>query len=107
MERQAFVYILRCSDDSYYVGSHRGSVVEDRVNAHNEGVYPDAYTFTRRPVECVWSGCFPTIKEAVAFERQLKGWSRKKKEAVINGDWEALPSLSKRPSVQQKLQASS
>lgn len=107
MEKTAFVYILRCADGSYYVGSHRGSDVEDRVNAHNLGVHKQAYTFTRRPVVCVWSGDFPTFAEAAAFERQLKGWSRKKKEAFVRGDFDALKFEAKRPGAKQKLNTSS
>ncbi len=107
MDWQAFVYILQCRDGSYYVGSHRGSNVEDRVNAHNLGVHKQAYTFTRRPVKCVWSGDFPTFQEAVAFERQLKGWSRNKKEAFIRGDFDALRFESKRPRVKAKTRSSS
>lgn len=97
MKTIGFVYILRCADGSYYVGSHRGTDVMDRVNAHNIGVHKDGYTFTRRPVQCVWSGDFPTFVEAVAFERQIKGWSRKKKEAFIRGDFDALQFEAKRP----------
>ena len=103
---QAFGYILKCADGSYYVGSHRGSAVEDRVNAHNQGVFRNAYTITRRPVECVWSGDFPSFKQAIAFERQLKGWSRKKKEAFMRGGFDALSNLAKRPSAQKKAPAS-
>ena len=107
VEIQAFVYILHCADGSYYVGSHRGADVTDRVNGHNMGIHKDAYTFTRRPVCCVWSGDFPTFVEAVAFERQLKGWSRKKKEAFICGDFDALRFESKRPGAKRKTQPSS
>lgn len=101
METTAFVYILLCADGSYYVGSHRGSDVMDRVKAHNLGIHKQSYTFARRPVSCVWSGEFPTFAEAVAFERQLKGWSRKKKEAFIRGDFDALQIAAKRPRARQ------
>ncbi len=107
MERQAFVYILLCADNSYYVGSHRGVAVDDRVNAHNQGVYRNAYTFTRRPVTCVSSDWFSRFDDAAAFERQLKGWSRKKKEAFIRGDFDALKHHSKRPGAKLKSQSSS
>lgn len=107
MSTQAFVYILKCADKSYYTGSHRGDDVEHRVAAHNSGVHKDAYTFTRRPVVCVWSGDFPTFAEAVAFERQVKGWSRKKKEAFIGGDFDALKKYAKRPYALEKEEPSS
>ncbi len=91
--QSAWVYILRCADGMYYVGSHRGPDPAVRVAGHNAGLDPSAFTYKRRPVELVWTGAFQFITDAIAFERQLKGWSRAKKEAVIRGDWEALPSL--------------
>jgi predicted GIY-YIG superfamily endonuclease len=90
----AFVYILRCSDGSYYVGSTRESL-EARVAEHNSGFY-GGHTLSRRPVELVWSQDFDRITDAIAAERQLKGWSRAKKEALIAGDPDLLRQLSKR-----------
>lgn len=90
------VYMLKCRDGSYYVGSHRGEEVEARVWQHNEGVDKKAYTFSRRPVELVWSDYFYRYDEMVACERQIKGWSRKKKEALIDGDSAMLKALSAR-----------
>jgi len=90
----AFVYILRCSDGSFYAGSTRESL-EARVAEHNSGVY-GGYTMSRRPVELVWSQDFDRITDAIAAERKLKGWSRAKKEALIAGDPELLHQLSKR-----------
>ena len=90
----AFVYILRCLDGSYYVGSTRDSL-EARVAEHNSGFY-GGYTMRRRPVELVWSQDFDRITDAIAAERQLKGWSRAKKEALIAGDPGLLHQLSKR-----------
>lgn len=91
-----FVYMLKCRDGSCYVGSHRGQEVEARVWQHNEGVDRRAYTFMRRPVELVWSEYFYRYEEMVASERQIKGWSRKKKEALIAGDSGALKAFSAR-----------
>jgi len=93
---QYFVYILRCNDNSYYTGSHRGDDVANRVAAHNMRLYKSAYTSSRLPVTCVWSSAFERADEAVAMERQIKGWSRVKKEALIEGRFEDLPKLSKR-----------
>jgi predicted GIY-YIG superfamily endonuclease len=90
----AFVYILRCSDGSYYVGSTRESL-EERVAEHNSGFY-GGYTMGRRPVLLVWSQDFDRFTDAIAAERQLKGWSRAKKEALIAGDLDLLRILSKR-----------
>ncbi len=95
IDATVYVYILECSDGFYYVGSHRGPDIEVRVGEHNEGLDKKAFTYPRRPVKLMWAEVFPTYSDAVEFERQLKGWSRKKKEAVINGDWDLLPHLSK------------
>ena len=89
----AFVYILRCNDGSYYVGSTRD--LENRVDKHNAGFY-GGYTARRRPVELVHSQEFGRIEDAIAAERQIKGWSRAKKEALMHGDFGALKALSKR-----------
>jgi putative endonuclease len=62
---------------------------------HQTGAYR-GYTLTRRPVTLVWSEHFDRITDAIAAERQLKGWSRAKKEALIRGDWDRVSSLSKR-----------
>ncbi len=88
------VYILRCADGSYYVGIAREDL-ERRVHEHQTGAYA-GYTSRRRPVELVWAVEFPRFDEAIAFERQVKGWSRAKKEALIRGDFEALPGLAQR-----------
>lgn len=90
-----YVYILRCSDGSYYTGTYLGADIATRANEHNLGVYPNAYTATRRPVRLVWSEAFQRAEDAIKLERQIKGWSRKKKEAFISRDWEKLSELSK------------
>lgn len=89
-------YILRCSDGSYYVGTTRTEDLETRVSQHNLGLFPKAYTMRRRPVVLVYSAQFANITEAVGFERQVKGWSRAKKEALIRGEYDALPALARR-----------
>ena len=81
------VYIFRCADDSYYVG--HSDNLEDRLQQHDSGAL-GRYTKARRPVRLVYSQDFPTRDEAFAAERRMKGWSRKKKEALIKGDWEEL-----------------
>lgn len=91
----AFVYILRCSDNSYYVGSATGDDLTKRVAEHEAGTYP-GYTFSRRPVTLVWSEHFVQIADAIAVERQIKGWSRAKKEALIKSNWSAIQSLARR-----------
>src|SRR3954447_27041339 len=91
----AFVYILRCSDRSYYVGCATGDDITKRIAEHQTGAYP-GYTWSRRPVKLVWSEHFERITDAIAAERQIKGWSRAKKEALIRSDWTAVQSLSRR-----------
>ena len=91
----AFVYMLRCADGSFYVGSATGEDLTKRIAQHQSGTYP-GYTSTRRPVSVVWSEHFDRITDAIAVERKLKGWTRAKKEALIKGDWAALEQLSKR-----------
>jgi putative endonuclease len=91
----AFVYILRCSDGSDYVGSTRGSL-EDRVAQHQSGSL-GGYTARRLPVTLVFHQVFDRITDAIVVERQLKGWTRGKKEALIAGDLIALRALARGP----------
>eukprot|EP01035_Chromulina_nebulosa_P012969 gene12969-17266_t len=81
-----FVYMLRCADGSYYVGSASGEDLQPRIDQHNSGFYK-GYTYSRRPVVVVWSDYFDRITDGIAAERQIKGWSRAKKEALIRSDW--------------------
>jgi len=90
-----FVYMLRCSDGSFYVGSATGDDLSPRIVQHNAGYYR-GYTFTRRPVVLVWSEHFDRITDGIAAERQIKGWSRAKKEALIRSDWAAIIRLAQR-----------
>jgi putative endonuclease len=78
----------------YYVGSAQ-SGLEQRVAEHNAGSY-DGWTAKRRPEILVFAQEFETITDALAAERKLKGWGRAKKEALIRGDVDSLPSLSRR-----------
>lgn len=91
---QYFVYILLCSDNSYYVGITNN--LERRLYEHENGLDPGSYTSKRRPVKLVFHEMFHDPIQAIAFEKQIKGWKRVKKEAIINGDWHLLPELSKR-----------
>ncbi|MCK6553085.1 GIY-YIG nuclease family protein [Candidatus Binatia bacterium] len=87
-----WVYLLRCADGSFYVG-HTDNL-EQRMEQHRSGEL-GGYTSTRRPVDLVYSEEFSTRDEAFAAERQIKGWSRKKKEALIRGDWEEIKRLAR------------
>jgi putative endonuclease len=88
-----FVYILKCADKSYYVGVTKS--IEIRVHQHNEGIDPKAYTCSRRPVELVYFEAIKNNLAAIAREKQLQGWSRAKKEALIEGNWDKVIELSK------------
>jgi tRNA/rRNA methyltransferase len=88
-----WAYILRCADRSYYVG-HTDNL-EARVAAHQSGLI-EGYTQNRRPVVLAWSQEFTERDEAFRAERQIKGWSRAKKEALIRGDWDGVQLLSRK-----------
>ena len=88
-----WMYILECADGSYYVGSTRN--LERRIWEHNEGIAAK-YTARRRPVKLMYSAEFPGIVEAYACEKQVQGWGRAKREALIRGDYAALPALARK-----------
>jgi predicted GIY-YIG superfamily endonuclease len=88
-----YVYILRCSDGSYYVGSTHN--IEERVVKHHAG--PAAtYTAIRRPVTLAYSEEHPDQLTALRRERQFKGWSHQKRDALVKGNLITLKQLSKR-----------
>ena len=91
-----WVYILKCRDKSYYTG-HTDNL-EHRLVQHQNKLIPGCYTCTKLPVELVYSQDFLTREEALAAEQQIKGWSRRKKEALIRNDWTALSIYAKRHS---------
>ncbi|RYZ10646.1 MAG: GIY-YIG nuclease family protein [Myxococcaceae bacterium] len=88
----SWVYILRCADGSYYTGCTTN--LDQRLGQHEAGE-TDGYTATRLPVEMVWADEFTHIDDAIASERQIKGWSRAKKEALIAQRFGELPKLSR------------
>lgn len=88
------VYMLRCSDNTYYTGVTND--IERRFNEHIFGYDANSYTFKRRPLTIVFTQSFKDIEQAIAFEKRLKKWSKKKKEALINQDFEKLPGLAKK-----------
>jgi putative endonuclease len=100
-----FLYVLRCSDGSFYTGTTRDSTPERRVSEHNNGHFPRAWTAKRRPVVLVYMAEFENITDAIAAEPQIKGWNRAKKIAMIEGRWNDLPWLAKRPGARQRLSA--
>ena len=86
-----FIYILKCSDDSYYTGVTNN--LEKRINEHQSRLIK-GYTSSRLPVKLVFSERFTDINDAIRFEKQVKGWTRKKKEALINRDFDLLVKIS-------------
>ena len=82
-----FYYILRCVDGSYYIG-HTDNI-EQRLSQHHLGLI-NCYTKKRRPLELVYLNTFASRDDVFHAERQLKGWSRKKKEAFIREDWDEI-----------------
>ena len=88
-----WVYIVKCADGSYYTG-HTDNL-EKRVAEHQVGAIPGCYTHQHRPLTLVFSQPCITREEALAAERQIKGWSRAKKEAMIAGNWQEVSRLSK------------
>ena len=92
-DSMAWTYILRCSDKSYYVGSTHN--LELRVWQHSTG-QGAKYTSNRLPIELVFAAEFDRVADAYAFEKQVQGWSRAKREALIASDFNKLPGLSKK-----------
>ncbi|HTL40950.1 MAG TPA: GIY-YIG nuclease family protein [Pseudolysinimonas sp.] len=88
-----FTYILRCSDNSYYVGSTWD--LERRLGQHMAGEGAE-YTKRRLPVTLVFAAEFPPVDEAYALEKRVQGWSRAKREALIEGRFGDLPNLAKK-----------
>ncbi|MCV9389379.1 GIY-YIG nuclease family protein [Reichenbachiella ulvae] len=88
------VYILLCSDGKYYTGVTND--IERRFYEHQSGFDKKAYTYSRRPVKLVFQEHFQDIHQAIAFEKQVKGWRIEKKKALINLEWEKLPELAKK-----------
>ncbi|WP_074406907.1 MULTISPECIES: GIY-YIG nuclease family protein [Aquimarina] len=89
-----YVYILKCSDKTYYTGVT--SNLEKRLFQHHSGCYKNSYTSSRRPVHLVFYCEFTNINIAIEKEKQIKKWSKLKKEALINNEYDRLPNLSKK-----------
>ncbi len=90
----SFVYILLCSDNSYYTGVTND--IFKRFEEHQKGYDSKSYTFNRRPIQLVFYTSFNSIEIAIEKEKQIKKWSKAKKVALINGNFEDLPNLSKK-----------
>jgi len=88
-----YVYILKCSDKKYYTGVTNN--LERRLEEHHQGINKNCYTFTRRPLELMYHINFIDPLEAIKWEKKIKDWSRKKKEALISENWDDLVKFSK------------
>ncbi len=89
----AWIYILKCADKSFYTGSTTD--LKKRIAEHQTGYFPDSYTHSRLPVDLVYSLELDNYNEAFRLEHQIKNWSKKKKEALIKGDFDLLHELAK------------
>ncbi len=88
-----YVYIVQCSDGMYYTGVTND--VERRLWEHNTGFNIDCFTYKRRPVVLKYEEHFTNINNAIAWEKQIKVWSRKKKEALFERNWKLISELAK------------
>ena len=102
--REYCVYMLKCSDGSYYTGVT--SNLEQRVAKHKHGWDANSYTYHRRPVELVYADCCDDVYQAIQWEKQIQGWSRKKKEALIAEDWGRMHVLAMNKKNREKFSSS-
>jgi putative endonuclease len=96
----AWVYILECSDGTYYVGSTKD--LEYRISEY-QGGKGVKYTSRRLPIKLVYSEEYERVADAYTREKQVQNWSRAKREALINGNQESLPKLAKKDFEKRKI----
>lgn len=89
-----YVYILKCQDATYYTGIT--SNLTRRITEHKNGKHPNSYTYKRRPIHLEFYAEFTNVDLAIQTEKQIKKWSRSKKEALIKNEFEKLPNLAKK-----------
>lgn len=87
-----YVYILKCADDSLYIGITND--IATRFEQHQNGLDKNSYTYKRRPIELKFKQEFNDVLQAIYFEKKVKGWTRAKKQALIDGDGKMLKILS-------------
>jgi predicted GIY-YIG superfamily endonuclease len=97
--KQSWVYILECADGSFYTGCTTN--LEQRIGQHNAGTF-GGYTARRRPVKLLWSQEFSDIHDAIEAERKLKKWTRAKKMALMQNDFQLLHELSQSTQMKNK-----
>lgn len=86
-----YVYIVECSDGALYTGITNN--IFRRLAEHNDGIYPTAFTFKRRPVKLRYCEQFEHVSAAISWEKQLQGWNRKRKEALFSDNWAKIYEL--------------
>ncbi|MSR67427.1 GIY-YIG nuclease family protein [Candidatus Peribacteria bacterium] len=91
---QYWVYMLQCSDGTFYSGVTNN--IERRFVEHQNGLHVESYTFTRRPLRLVYASEFQYVQDAISAEKRLKKWSRAKKKAVVDDRLELLPDLARK-----------
>lgn len=89
-----YVYILKCSDGTFYTGVT--SNLSKRLFEHHSGLHENSYTYKRRPLDLVYYTSFTEINLAIVTEKKIKKWSKAKKQALINAEYEKLPNLAKK-----------
>lgn len=87
-----YVYILECSDDSFYTGITNN--LDKRIQEHQSGYMRNSYTYKRRPVALRFCQEFNDVLQAISFEKKIKGWGKAKKQALVDGDCNMLQILS-------------
>ena len=92
--KQSYVYLLKCADKTYYTGIT--SNLNKRFLEHKTGKHKNSYTYSRRPLTLEFYAEFTDINLAFETEKQIKKWSRVKKEALINSEFEKPPNLAKK-----------
>jgi putative endonuclease len=90
-KRKYFVYMILCSDNKLYTGITND--IDRRFAEHEEGIDPESFTYSRRPLKLVWAEAFDSVHLAIQWEKRIKKWSRAKKDALINEDWDKLKFL--------------
>lgn len=88
-----YVYILECNDGSYYIG-HTDDLAR-RIDQHRSGK-GSGYTSTKLPVDLIFAAPAGSREAALIFEQKIKKWTRKKKEALMQGDWLKITMLAKK-----------
>ncbi len=89
-----YLYILLCTDETFYTGVTND--LEHRFGEHQSGKDPNSYTFSRRPVQLVYSEGFTSPEAAIAMEKRIKKWSHAKKQALVDGEFGKLVDLAKK-----------